>query len=267
VNYWFSATKIYLPRVAEAPALNALCAQHGLSLLYQYMHKYVGKDGVIDPRVLDALTRLAGDGRILAKPVRWMLDRLGRFKRLFTVVARDKTFLVNASKDPIDSVQIRMRDPSVFGCSVPFSIDRTKKRANVTTVAPMSVVRIHGGERFEDGPGHRWVVRGDMAVMRFPLGSVVANLGDQEASITDADRSFDALAGPDMLPGGRVSVRYRTDEARRLEILTPIRDSEIWKLFLGQAKILLWEHLVLGRDVSTADYLANPGKVEDLSNW
>jgi hypothetical protein len=267
VNYWFSATKTYLPRVAEAPALDGLCAQHGLSLLYQYMHKYVGKDGAIDPRVVDALTRLAADDRILAKPVSWMLNRLAGFKLLFTAVAGDTTYLVNASTNPIDSVQIRMHDPAAFGCSVPFSIDRTKKRANVTQVAPMSVVRIRGGERFEDGSRHRWVIRNDVAVMRLPLGTVVANLGDQPASIREAAPGFGGGETPDTLPGGRVSVRYRTEEARRLEVLIPIRDREIWKLFLGQAKILLREHLVLGRDLSTEDYFADPGKVEDLSNW
>jgi hypothetical protein len=69
------------------------------------------------------------------------------------------------------------------------------------------------------------------------------------------------------LEGFEVKVYFSSPEAQRLEILNPISKAELKRLFFGQAKVLLREHLFLGRKISAADYLEKPGKVEDQTNW
>ena len=108
----------------------------------------------------------------------------------------------------------------------------------------------------------------DHILIRCGLATIVANCSDTEAAIQPACRKFvppNAIGRT--LAQGEVNVFYSDPDAQRLEILQPVSRMELDRLFLGQASVLLREHLLLGRKVSTGSYFKDPGKIEEPANW
>ena len=268
INYWFSATKGYLARLFEPKAIDALCRQNGACVLYQYLHKYVDEKGKVDPRVRECLERVALDSRILFSPVSALMDRLKQFQLLQLAPYKGTALVINASKKPVDSVQLVLESQESVGQSAHDGIDVIGHRAVIKSLQPLSVCQIFPSEETKIAPLENMKMYSEIAVIRFTLGIIVANCSPQPVAITD---SFSRLSSEfpflKRLEGFEVKVFYSTDEAQRLEILSPISKTELYRLFFGQAKILLREHLFLGRKLSAAEYLEKPGKVEDQLNW
>jgi hypothetical protein len=132
----------------------------------------------------------------------------------------------------------------------------------------LSVIPIQPIARLKITPLGNMTMHADIAEIRFPLGAVVANCSSESVEIT-ARFSRLQIEYPSLklLRPYEVKVFYSNEEAKRLEILTPIPQAEHYGLFFGQAKILLREHLFLGRKISVSAYLENTGKVEDQTNW
>ncbi len=268
VNFWFSATKGYLPKLLTPQAIERLCSSNGASIVYQYLHKYVDKNGVILPEVSACLERLSTDNRLFFRPASVLLDRLRQFHMLFLIRHQGKVFLMNASRKPVDSIQLCLDPGEDIDSCFP---DRVVMRGRKVTVGPFAsqsmtilpIVNISLKTKF-----HKADFFGNIAVLKFPMGSIAANCSSQPAAIPDQCNIFQ-FADPSLkqLAGNQVAVCYTHPDAQRLEILQPIRHRELHRLFRGQAFITVREHVLLGRKISTDKYLHNPGKMEDPSNW
>ena len=268
VNYWYSATKGYIPNLLRPENLEMLCEENGLGILYQYMHKYVNNSNEINPAVKESLIRVADHSGILIKPVSWMLDRLKQFQLLFSIDNNGETYLINASKNAIKSIQIDVERTDKFHVSVPFTIDKAKSIVIIHEMKPFSVIRINREEKNNSSRFYSSKVIDNIARINFKCGVVIANLSSHSISLKQsATDLYYNYFGIDTLNGHEVKVYYNDPDAERLEILNPISNGELFKLFIGQSKILLREHIILRRKVSTAKYLENSGKAEDLANW
>ena len=100
----------------------------------------------------------------------------------------------------------------------------------------------------------------NFGILKFPKATVYINLSGKEALLEMGSQ-------PLKINASGVFVKYCDPEAERLKILKEISMKELYSLKAGQFLILLREHLLLGRKISTSKYLDNPGKIEDLSKW
>jgi hypothetical protein len=269
VNFWFSASKGYLPKLCAAGEIDSLCKQQGAGIFYQYLHKYVSGDGTIDPQVRECLERIAGDRRVLFLPVSRLLDRLRQARMVFMLSHQGKTFLINASDKPFDSAQIILDVQETVrpaGDNGPIRIEA--RRAVIQTIPGLSVFDLPVENIASRTTLQKAKMHSDIAEIRFPLGAVVANCSSQSIEVPSffpgLGRAYPTLR---RLGPHEVRVFYAHDEAKRLEILMPLPPSEHYKLFIGQAKLLLREHLFLGRKISISAYLKDTGKVENQANW
>jgi hypothetical protein len=269
VNFWFSASKGYLPRLCDPRRIDDLCAQRGAGIFYQYLHKYVDSNGAIDPRVQDTFERLAGDGRLLVMPVSGLLDRLRQARRVFLVSHRGKAFLINAAAQPYTSVQILLDKGESFEPeNHRGEIGIESRRALFKAISGLTVVPFQPVNPVKIARMNNLTMHADIAEMRFTLGAVVANCSSEAV---DAGGKFPRLRTRYPLLGRlapyEVKVFYSNAEAERLEYLEPIPALERYRVFFGQAKLLLREHILLGRKISVSSYLKDTGKVEDQANW
>jgi hypothetical protein len=266
VNYWFSATKGYLPNIINKKQLDLLCKSNGAGILYQYLHKYVDIAGNIKPEIMESLELLASDKRIMVKPVSEILNRLKQFHLLFFISYKDDTYIINASRKDAESIQLLMQDQDEYSYSHDDNIVIQGSHIIVKTVKAMSVFKIYGCRSRNTGVSHV-KMHGNVAEIRFPLGVVWANYSNSSVEIDSRYQLSSQLNSEKKLEPFHVKVAYRNCEAERLEILNPISRDELYRIFFGQARILLREHVVLGRKLKVSEYLTKTGKVEDQANW
>jgi mRNA-degrading endonuclease RelE of RelBE toxin-antitoxin system len=101
----------------------------------------------------------------------------------------------------------------------------------------------------------------NFGILKLPKATVYINLSGKEAFLNLSSQQQKKIKA------SGVFVKYRDPEAERLKILNEISLKEIYRLKAGQFLILLREHLFLGRKISTRNYLDDPGKIENISNW
>lgn len=259
VNFWFSATKGYIPTLFTESNIDKLCEQHGASILYQYMHKYIISTSVIKDEVKRALERVAGDSRILKKPASFILERLKSMQNVLIISNNGFIYLINASRKAVESVQIDLNTINTFSSEFPHKIDKTLKRVIFDRIDALSFIRFKTSDTvFKDEIAV--IVKEPIGIIELQKATVYVNFSEIESSLQISSFIYKIQAAG-------VFVKYKTPEAERLEILKEISLKEVYKLKAGQMAILLREHLFLGRKFSTKNYLQKPGKIEDLSNW
>jgi len=259
VNYWFSATKGYIPKLFSQSNLDQLCAQNGASILYQYLHKYINEDLTIPKQIRESLERVAADDRILKKPTSFILNRLKAFQNILTVKHHEHIYLVNTSKEPVESVKVFLQRTDDFCSENEFLLDKNNKTVIFSKIEPLSFVRFKTSDRILNNQLHM-KLQENFGILKFPKATVYINLSGKEALLNMGSEQLKIKASG-------VFVKYCDPEAERLQILKEISMKELYRLKAGQFLILLREHLFFGRKISTGKYLDNPGKIEDLSNW
>jgi hypothetical protein len=268
VNYWFSATKGYLPKLYTQKNLDKLCRENGAGIAYQYMHKYVNSEGSIDAGVLETLERIANDKRIFFRPVSVLLDRLKQFQLLIPILHKGRALLVNASREPVNSVQIRLSKGETVFDDRTQGITMSGSALSIHSINPLSVYHIPVcGARYLTKPVGCIRMFGDIAEIRCASATVIANCSPETIRtdcVAALGRKYPNLK---KLDGNMVKVYYKDSDEERLQILKHISGVELCRLFWGQTKILLREHLLMGRKISSIAYLKKPGITEDQSKW
>ncbi|NLL15012.1 MAG: hypothetical protein GX267_16540 [Fibrobacter sp.] len=259
VNYWFSATKGYIPKLLSEKNLDELCSENGAGILYQYMHKYVNDDLAIPKQLREAMERVAADGRILKKPASFILNRLKAFQNVLTVKHLEHIYLINASEVPVESVKVFLQRTDDFCSDTEFLLDKINKTVIFPRIEPLSFIRFKTPDSVSNNKQMK--LQENFGILKFHRATVYVNLSGKEALLNMGSQS------PLKVNASGVFVKYSDPEAERLKILKEIPLKELYGLKAGQFLILLREHLFLGRKISTSKYLDNPGKSEDLSNW
>lgn len=268
VNYWFSATKGYLPRIVSQENIDRLCLENGCSILYQYLHKYVDSALNIDRQVADALRRIATDARIKIMTVSGLLDRLKSMQLVLGLTIRNRSYVLNASQSRIESVQIRCHTDQFEAEQVSHRFDRTTKTAVIESLDAYAVVPIRSTDVFKTRVPVETCNNTGACLIRCGMADIVVNCTASSLNLCRVTPRLARTVQPDIfLPPYSVRVFYHTQEAKELEIVTPIGKKELYGLFWGQIKILLREHLLLGRHLSTQSYFQDPGKMENQATW
>ncbi len=259
VNYWFSATKGYIPNLFSETNLDKLCEQNGASILYQYMHRYVNEDLTLSMQMRETMERVAADHRILKKPASFILNRLKAFQNILIAKHNEHVYLINTSEKPVESVKIFLERTDNFTSEDDFILDKTTKTVIFPRIDSLSFIRFKTSDRVIKDK-IQMKLQENFGVLNLPKATVYINLCGKEASLNLNSQEL-------RIKDSGVFVKYCSPDAERLELLKEISLKEIYKLKAGQFYILLREHLFLGRKISTKNYLDDPGKIENISNW
>lgn len=259
VNYWFSATKGYIPFLFTKNNIDLLCEQNGASILYQYMHRYVNDDMSINCEAKKTLEMVANDSRILIKPVSIILNRLKSIQNILVVKNREFTYLINTSNKVVESVKIKLDRVDDFYSEEQCEINKIKKEVIFTRISSLSFIKFKTSDRVSMKISSIDSNSG-FGTLKYPKATVYLNLSENEKTLRLSSSEIKVKASG-------VYVNYLTPDAERLNILKEISLKELYKLKAGQVHILLREHILLGRKISTKNYLNDPGKIENLSNW
>lgn len=256
VNYWFSATKGHIPHLFTGDNIDQLCQEEGVSILYQYLHKYVNENLVIHPEVKKSLQRVASDNRILKLPVSAILERLKQIQNLVYIFHKGTVYLINTSRNAINSVKVSLDSFDGFSSESAHKKDKVRNEVIFNKINPLSFITFRSSYvKYTSNVNVHFY--NDYAKLMTQKATIYVNISDDKLYLMPSVT----------IQKQGVFVKYQTPEAERLEILKEINSEELLKLKLGQMAILFREHLFLGRKLSTKGYLKDPGKIEDLSNW
>lgn len=254
VRGWFAATKRSFHDCTTPEALDRLVDAHGLTVLYQYLHRYA-HGGAPDPAFRADAERLAADSRILVAPAAEVLGRLQQLQRVFVGYREAEAWVFNTGGAALDAFQLRLPEgarctsPGVMhhgaylrlptvpaGTPLPLTFDRSVRFAGPRTA------RL-------DAAGH--------GRLRAGAATVYLNRGAEawHPPASGAVQPGRAFVVPD--------AGWTPEEA-----LAVAPQSERVRLFLQQTGIIAREVATRKRSLSTARFLgAATIPLEDHANW
>ncbi len=246
VNGWFSATKRSLADCATEEALESLKRECGLTILYQYLHRYADpvtlalKESLIRP-----VDRIAADPEILVATVSAMMRRLRLMQGIFILYRERFFWLVNANDEPVQDLQI--------AADAPFSVQaREEGIANfgrgivVRRLAPRSLRRFEASEpiRFRMKNARQAGHEGRSS-FRLPFG------GELSVDLPDED---DRNASGDGRPQERVHLKALRG-GNGLPLLSDLPYAEEMDLARDQFALIAREVLLGRRSLNIEKYL------------
>lgn len=257
VRGWFGATKRSFHDCTTPEALDALCRGNGLTVLYQYMHRYARPDADdVFPQFRKDAERLAGDNRIFVETTARIMERLALMQGLFVGVRGNDCTLFNTNDRDADDLQIDLPD----GVRLREEVEGTVRQGETLHIRRIPaggnltlrfnvLVGFSGSRAFRingAGQGSR----------NFGHGEFIVNLGANEWR----------RGGERLAPGeSRLIFKKGLEEIRPL---SRAPRSELLRLFLEQTGIIVRE-LISGKRSMNADRFLGEGErpLEDHANW
>lgn len=257
VRSWFSATKRSFHDCTSEDALDKLCRENGLTVLYQYLHRYAdgSRAGVSSQFEVDAL-RLVNHPDIWTATTAQAMDRLRAMRRVFIGFHKNTLYLVNTGETPIEKIQLILSD-KVFHPADEV-IEQNGNRLCVKRIDPqeIKVITFRGPVR---ALGKRCIPLNQHGHgrARFGFGECIINVGDQHWQVDDRL----------VLPPQRFSFRFNKDG----EPTQAVSRASTWEqhlLFAGQAMIIVRELALRRRSVDYQKFLdAEEIALENHDNW
>ncbi len=257
VRGWFSATKRSFHDCTTQLALDRLCGDNGLTVLYQYMHRYADLEkACVDGKFVADAERLAADPRILVDTTAHMMERLQMIRVLFSVIYGEDLYLFNTNDLGVDELQITIPDkveilgdfPDIKRRGSMIRIKHLPARKSVRIPLNMEVA-VEGGRWSRLNAGGRGKIIIDS-------GQLIINLGErpwrtEEDLITPG--SFRFAAGTDRDDGGSLPLAGAI---------------ELHRLFFAQTGVIAREMARGNRQLTTEQYLRDESRpLEDHQLW
>lgn len=256
VNGWFSATKRPLSACAAPEALARLKRDRGLTVLYQYLHRYAKPEG-LDPEFTRAVGNLR-DPEIWVDTAAAHMRRLRHIQGVFLAARGRDLWLVNVNADPVENLRIDC--PGVGLADAGDLRGFSDADGLVVESVPARSVRRLALTRPVRLSGPRGRKASTRALVRFavPGGALYVNLGER------------ALPSPlgTVEPGS-----YRLDcgtSGTGEPLLSRASWREEFRLLVDQGSIILREILFKGRSLDPEKYLnasTSSMPLEDHARW
>ena len=242
VRGWFAATKRSFHDCTSDEALDRLEREHGLCLLYQYMHRYADAEtGKLDERFRGDAERLMSRRAIWVDTTTRLMDRLRSIQGVFVATRGREVWIANANAEAVQGLQVR----------------------NGGTILDLGRLEAGGMRQIvAAGPtrGHARVIALDTAgrgSVEFGFGRIYVNTADQPWTLPSG------LTIPPRQCAARFDAGYE-----RLKPMRRASASELYALLAGQFGIIGDEVLRKGRNLSSERFLgAKKIALEDHSNW
>jgi hypothetical protein len=259
VNGWFSATKRSLADCAAPLALDRLKREHGLTVLYQYLHRYAHPETLaLDSRFTASIDRIAADPRILVGTVSSIMLRLRQVQGIFAVTDRSGFRLINTNEADVDMLQI-VTDRAFSVASDDCRVFADGATTVIHRLPGLSISSFRCAERVAF-PG-RMILSATAeshAHRRLPLGELRVNLSDEAWNLLDG-RTID--------PNSFLLDTHLAGTGT--PVVTALTTLEEFKMLFDQFAIIAREVLFKGRSLDAAKYLDGTREIrlENHDTW
>jgi len=258
VRGWFSATKRRFVDCATPEALSRLKEENGLTVLYQYLHRYaVAEEATVQEEFRTAAVRLMADREIWVAPASEIMSRLRQMQQLFVVYKDHQCWIANVGDRATEQVQIMLsRRVLLKGPHPGISVFPDKIVAH--SIGPGSIVRLEFHEDISFAGGR----------VGRPARSGVATIDFGHGRLT-LDTSVLPIEANSSLGIGVKGFRLEFD--RGLEAARPFsraEPGELHHLLAGQTWIIAREILRRKRTLNQNKFLNREViPLEDHNNW
>jgi hypothetical protein len=259
VNGWFSATKRSLAYCAAQKSQERLTGENGLTVLYQYLHRYAGPDGkTLNPRFMESIESLLSNRLLYVDTVTHMMKRLRDMHGVVLLYEGTSLWLINTNPAPVASVQIAF-DAAVRLTSADCAVEHKGAISHVKELRARALVKCESDAplRF-DGP-RCFGLHGKRRFQRnFANATLQVNLSETDWQCSPntnlAPRTF-VLTAPSSGTG-----------LARLSVLPVIEEVS---LLCGQLWIVAREMMFKGRSLNSNKYLDDSKeiKLENHDHW
>ncbi len=245
VNAWFSATKRSFRDCTSTEALTRLVRERGVTVLYQYMHRYADKStGEVQREFRTSAQRLMSTPGILVQPAGVIMDRLRNIQKVFVAYRDDKCWIINAGEREITDLQIEL--PAGI-----HPLTEGLRRVDGILIIKSLPAESAQGVRFSG----RTDFQGSRCGRLDNSGNAIINFGHGELHV-HLDRSTSSI---DFHPEFSLHTPRTWSRIGRLEELG---------LFFEQMSIIVREILFKGRSVSAERFLGGEEiLLENHDNW
>ncbi|TMQ52223.1 MAG: hypothetical protein E6K73_03440 [Candidatus Eisenbacteria bacterium] len=257
VRSWFSATKRSFKDCTTPEALEQLRGEHGLCVLYQYMHRHAYLErGTVTAGLREGAERLMAAGDIWVDTTSAVMARLRAMQGIFMARRKNLLWVGNANEFEVGGVQLSLpggvgitsTDPGVVqeGNRLRIAAVRAGELVPLRSTEP---IRIEGGRVLDLDERER-------GALRFPSGRILVNA---------APRRWEDENGGG-LEGGRCRAEFEGESNVKGFSRAGIR--ELYRLLSGQLAILGREVLFKGRSLDTGKFLGEKEiLLEDHDAW
>lgn len=259
VNGWFSATKRSLSDCAQKLELKKLKDENGLTVLYQYLHRYATPEtNTLDNDFVSSIIRISDDPKILVSTVSLIMKRLRQIQGIFVVFRDDSFWLINANKESVDNLQIKTSRP--VGVDVKDdSIISTKDCLVIKNLPGNSIKYIRVSDLIKFSDKHSTILhRNKQIYFKLPFGKLSVNLPRKDEELTnDTNRTSSSLV---------LKTKYSGTGFPLFSVISP---QEEFRLLSDQVRLILREVIFKGRSLNTDKYLDSSSDIpmENHNNW
>jgi hypothetical protein len=259
VNGWFSATKRRLADCASEPCLTRLKKENGLTVLYQYLHRYADpRTNMLQESFVLAIDRLAADPHILIGSVSSIMRRLRQVQGVFVVFEENSFWLINVNDGAVENLQIVSERP----ISAEMQGEGIETHGNTLVIkklpgSSITQVRVLGHEVFSH-KNARQMSRDRKVTFSLPFGELRINFSKTDWRTED---NRIVAAG-----GFLLSTRH---SGTGLPLLSALPRWEEARLLSDQIALIAREVLLKGRSLNVEKYLDSSHEIsmENYDNW
>ena len=258
VNGWFSATKRSFHDCTSAEAQQRLIAENGLTVLYQYMHRYATKDGRLDENFRRNAESLAANPAIKIDTTSNTMQRLRLVQGIFIFYEASTVFIVNTNAVSIASFQLTL-DKHTPITTIDCGVTIDGAIVQLEHIPAESVVRLQADETIRVKGQRCFAIRGRKHIREnWGLARLFVNLSGSNWEI----------AGRQSIEPGSFFLHAPLSGTGIPQLSrTPWREEVT--LLLEQARIILHEILFKGRSIRRSRFLDNSKeiKLENHDIW
>jgi hypothetical protein len=260
VNSWFSATKRSLVDCARPSVLDRLKQENGLTILYQYLHRYADPETYsLDANFTKAIKWIAGESEILVDTVNSLMERLRKVQHIFLVEGSNFLWIINTNKEEVSNFQFKTDTDALSVVEYDGSCYRDGELIVFPSLSPETMYYIEFSKPImSDGVRKKRYNRREKYIIDADTAYIYVNTSREDWLIDDR-----------VIPSGAFDIRYKEGKFDERPIpLSQLDSKEELNLVFAQASIILRELLYKGRSLDDNKFLSKDNiKLEDHSNW
>lgn len=259
VNSWFSATKRPLFYCAQQEKLDQLIAENGLTVLYQYAHRYAHPDtGVLDTKFMRAVETITSNSAILVAPVSETVGRLRLIQGIFCFYEGTSVWVLNTNTVAVRSLQILL-DRETTATADGIAINVVGKTVVLAELPALAMLHISTGEAVNIRGKQNFARRGrERLCQKLPHATLYVNFSATE---------WEVAGIASLRPHTFYLEAMRSGTGHALLSFLPVREE--LQLIGDQFRIIAREILLKGRSLSSSKYLDASKEIllENHDNW
>ncbi len=257
VNGWFAATKRSISDCAKKENLDKLISENGLTVLYQYMHRYANEDGVLNQNFVTAINSITANPNIKVDTVSNTMKRLRIIQGIYIFYSKRNIWLINTNNTIVKSLQIQTGTSCTL-TSNDCDINQIKEISNIQNIPANSIVVIKSRNRIK--------LRGRNCFSTYGKRQIYKKIGDASLylNLTKTPWNTKAIS---IAPHSFLYTTAKSGTGLSQHSTLPVLE-EI-SLILGQLWIIIREILFKGRSLNSNKFLDDSKeiKLENHDNW